>query len=62
MASIASTKSVVLMDKIEEILLNNNTDISNTRLSHLDDKKTMPGKAYWFTKEDSQCSSFFNKN
>lgn len=53
MASIASTKSVVLMDKIEEILLNNNTDISNTRLSHLDDKKTMPGKAYWFTKEDS---------
>ena len=53
MASIASTKSEVLTDKIEEILLNNNIDISNTRLSYPDGTNTMLGKAYWFTKEDS---------
>ena len=30
--SIASTKSEVLMDRVQEILLNNNTDISKTRI------------------------------
>ena len=30
-ASVSSTKSEVLMDKVQEILLNNNIDISNTR-------------------------------
>ena len=44
MASIASTKSEVLIDKIEEILLTNNLDISHTRFSCLDSTNTMPDK------------------
>ena len=43
-ASIASTKSDVLMDKVQEILLNNNTDISNTRFSCLDNTETISGE------------------
>ena len=43
-ASVASTKSEVLMDKVQEILLNNNTDISNTRFSCLDGTNTMSGE------------------
>ena len=39
--SIALTKSEVLMDKVQEILLNNNIDISHTRFSCLDGTKTM---------------------
>ena len=35
-ASIASTKSEGLMDKVQEVLLNNNVDISTTRFSCLD--------------------------
>ena len=35
-ASIASTKSEGLMDKVQEVLLNNNIDISTTRFSCLD--------------------------
>ena len=34
--SIASTKSGVVMVKVQEILLNNNIDISNTRFSCLE--------------------------
>ena len=40
---IASTKFEVLMDKVQEILLNSNIDISNTRFSCLDGKNTMSG-------------------
>ena len=36
-ASVASTKSEVSMDKIQEILLHRNIDISNIRLSCLDE-------------------------
>ena len=43
-ASTASTKSEVLMDKVQEILLNNNTDISNTRFSCLDNTETISGE------------------
>ena len=43
-ASITSTKSGVLMDKVQEILLNNNTDKSNTRFSCIDSINTMPGE------------------
>ena len=43
-ASIASTKSDVLMDKVQEILLNNNTDICNTRFSCLDNTETICGE------------------
>ena len=43
-ASIASTKSEVLMDKVQEILLNNNTDICNTRFSCLDNTETICGE------------------
>ena len=32
------------MNKVQEILLNNNTDISNTRFSGLDGTNTMSGK------------------
>ena len=43
-ASTASTKSEVLMDKVQEILLNNNTDISSTRFSCLDNTETISGE------------------
>ena len=43
-ASIASTKPEVLMDKVQEMLLNNNTDICNTRFSCLHGTNTMPGE------------------
>ena len=39
--SIALTKSEVLMDKVQEILVNNNIDISHTRFSCLDGTNTM---------------------
>ena len=43
-ASVSSTKSGVLMDKIQEMLLNNNIDISNTRFSCLDGTNAMSGE------------------
>ena len=43
-ASVSLTKSEVLMDKVQEILLNNNIDISNTRFSCLDDTNAMSGE------------------
>ena len=43
-ASVSSTKSEVLMDKVQEILLNNNIDISNTRFSCLDGTNAMSGE------------------
>ena len=43
-ASFASTKSEILMDKVQEVLLNNNIDISNTRFSCLDGTNTMSGE------------------
>ena len=43
-ASVSSTKSEVLMDKVQEILLNNNIDISNTRFSCLDGTNAKPGE------------------
>ena len=42
--SIASTKSEGLMDRVQEVLLNNNIDISNTRFSCLDSTNTMSGE------------------
>ena len=42
--SVSSTKSEVLMDKVQEILLNNNIDISNTRFSCLDGTNAMSGE------------------
>ena len=42
--SIASTKSEGLMDRAQEVLLNNNIDISNTRFSCLDSTNTMSGE------------------
>ena len=43
-ASVSSTKSEVLMDKVQEILLNNNINISNTRFSCLDGTNAMSGE------------------
>ena len=43
-ASIARTRSEVLMDKVQEILLHNNTDISNARFLCLDGTNTMLGE------------------
>ena len=43
-ASIASTKSEGLMDKVQEVLLNNNIDISTTRFSCLDGTNIMSGE------------------
>ena len=43
-ASIASTKSEGLMDKVQEVLLNNNIDISTTRFSCLDSTNIMSGE------------------
>ena len=43
-ASVPSTKSEVLMDKVQEMLLNNNIDISNTRFSCLDGTNAMSGE------------------
>ena len=43
-ASVSSTKSEVLMDKVQEILLSNNIDISNTRFSCLDGTNAMSGE------------------
>ena len=39
--SVSSTKSEVLMDKVQEILFKNNVDISNTRFSCLDGTNAM---------------------
>ena len=41
-ASIARTRSEMLMDKVQEILLHNNTDISNARFLCLDGTNAMP--------------------
>ena len=38
---ITSTKFEVSMDKVQEIMLNNNIDISNTRFSCLDSTSTL---------------------
>ena len=43
-ASVSSTKSEVLMDKVQEILLNNNIDIPNTRFSCLDGTNAISGE------------------
>ena len=43
-ASVVSTKFKVLKDKVQEILLNNNIDISSTRFSCLDGTNTMSGE------------------
>ena len=43
-ASVSTTKSEVLMGQVQEILLNNNIDISNTRFSCLDGTNAMPGE------------------
>ena len=43
-ASVSSTKSEFLMDKVQEISLNNNIDISNTRFSCLDGTNAMSGE------------------
>ena len=43
-ASIASTKSEGLMDKVQEVLLNNNIDVSTTRFSCLDGTNIMSGE------------------
>ena len=43
-ASIASRKSEGLMDKVQEVLLNNNIDISTTRFSCLDGTNIMSGE------------------
>ena len=40
-ASVASTKSEILMNKVREILLNNNIDIANNRFSCPDGANTM---------------------
>ena len=40
-ASIASTKSEGLLDRVQEVLLNNNIDISTSRFSCLDSTNTM---------------------
>ena len=42
--SVLSTKSEVLMDKVQEILLNNTIDISNTDFSCLDGTNAMSGE------------------
>ena len=42
--SVSSTKSEVLMDKVQEILFKNNIDISNTRFSCLDGTNAMSGE------------------
>ena len=43
-ASVSSTKSEILMDKFQEILLNNNIDISNTCFSCLDGSNAISGE------------------
>ena len=43
-ASVSSTKSEVLMSKVQEILLNNNIDISNTRFSCLHGTNAISGE------------------
>ena len=43
-ASIARTRSEVLMDKVQEILLHNNTDTSKARFLCLDGTNAMPGE------------------
>ena len=49
------------MDKVQEILLNNNIDISNTRFWCLDGTNAMPGEPTGlFTKENPQFSSIVN--
>ena len=53
-ASIASTKSEGLMDKVQEVLLNNNIDVSTTRFSCLDGTNIMSGE--WH--DDMSMSSF----
>ena len=44
-ASIASTKFEVLMDKVQEILLNNNIDVSNARFLCLEGTNPMSGES-----------------
>ena len=43
-ASVSSTKSEILMDKFQEILLSNNIDISNTCFSCLDGSNAISGE------------------
>ena len=53
-ASIASTKSEGLLDRVQEVLLNNNIDISTSRFSCLDSTNTMSDE--WH--DDMPMSSF----
>ena len=54
-ASIASTKFEVLMDKVQEILLN---DVSKTRFSCLEGTNTMPGESTGLQRRICYVASF----